>query len=384
MKTGVISLMALYLDYAATTPVRLEAAQAAMEVMTAGFGNPSSAYPLGKAAAQRRDSDRAVIAKALGCGEDELIFTSCGTESNNWAIQAAVELNRRVGKHIITTAIEHSAVLEPVKRLAAQGYEVTYLKPDKTGHIDPADLAAALREDTALVSMMLVNNELGTVLPVREASRAIKEKGCSALLHVDAVQGFLKVPFTPDELGCDFLSLSAHKIMAPKGIGALYVRRALQKKVKPLMLGGGQERGFRPGTEATAQIAAFAAAVAAWNPEAVERMRAVKEYAADLLGAIDGVEIITRGEAPHILAISVPAFSGQSLVQAMGSKEIYISSGSACHRGKPSHVFAAMPLPPKVRLGAARISFGPDSTTAEVDELAAVLREICARKSLLF
>lgn len=377
--------MALYLDYAATTPVRPEAAQAAVEVMTAGFGNPSSVYPLGKAAALRRDADREIIAKALGCAGDELFFTSCGTESDNWAIQAAVEANCRVGKHIITTAIEHSAVLEPVKRLAAHGYEVTYLKPDKTGHIAPADLSAALREDTVLVSMMLVNNELGTILPVKEAGQAIKaKKNCQALFHVDAVQAFLKVPFTPDELGCDLLSLSAHKIMAPKGIGALYVRRALQKKIKPLMLGGGQERGYRPGTEATAQIAAFAAAVAAWKPEGVEAMGAVKEYAADVLSAIDGVEIITRGDAPHILPISVPAFSGQALVQALGSKEIYISSGSACHRGKPSHVFAAMPLSPKVRLGAARISFGPDSTTADVDALADVLRDICARKSLMF
>ena len=376
--------MPLYFDHAATTPVCPEAAQAALEVMTGQFGNPSSLYPLGKAAAQRRDADRAVIAQALGCLPEELFFTSCGTESNNWAIRAALDLNRRVGKHIITTAIEHSAVLEPARLLAAQGFEVTYLKPDKTGRIDPADLAAALRPDTALVSMMLVNNELGTVLPVREAARAIREAGSAALLHVDAVQGFLKVPFTPKDLGCDFLSLSAHKIRAPKGIGALYIRRELHKKVQPLMLGGGQERGFRPGTEATAQIAAFAAAVAAWKPGTADAIRAVRDYAADTLAAIDGVQVITRGEAPHILPISLPDFSGQSLVEALGSQGVCISSGSACHRGKPSHVFAAMPLPPKVRLGAVRVSFGPDSTTAEVDELAALLARICKTKSLLF
>ena len=376
--------MPLYFDHAATTPVCPEAAQAALEVMTGQFGNPSSLYPLGKAAAQRRDADRAVIARALGCLPEELFFTSCGTESNNWAIRAALDLNRRVGKHIITTAIEHSAVLEPARLLAAQGFEVTYLKPDKTGRIDPADLAAALRPDTALVSMMLVNNELGTVLPVREAARAIREAGSAALLHVDAVQGFLKVPFTPKDLGCDFLSLSAHKIMAPKGIGALYIRRELHKKVQPLMLGGGQERGFRPGTEATAQIAAFAAAGAAGKPGTADAIRAVRDYAADTLAAIDGVQVITRGEAPHILPISLPDFSGQSLVEALGSQGVCISSGSACHRGKPSHVFAAMPLPPKVRLGAVRVSFGPDSTTAEVDELAALLARICKTKSLLF
>ena len=376
--------MPIYLDHAATTPVCPAAVQAAVEAMTEGCGNPSSVYPLGKAAAQRREADRAVVAGALGCLPEELFFTSCGTEGDNWAISAAVELNRRKGNHVVTTAIEHSAVLEPMKALQAKGFEVTFLKPDKTGHIDPQAVAEAVRPDTILVSMMLVNNEVGSLLPVRAAADAIRAAGSPALLHTDAVQGFLKVPFTPRELGADFVTICGHKVRAPKGIGGLYIKKKLIPKVKPLLLGGGQERGLRPGTEPTAQIAAFAAAVAAWAPGTSEAIRGVKDYAADKLSAIDGVELIDRGDAPHILPISLPAFSGQSLVEALGSQGVYVSSGSACHRGKPSHVFAAMPLNPKVKLGALRVSFGPESTREEADTLAGLLEHICKNKTLLF
>ncbi len=373
-----------YLDHAATTPVCHEAAQAAFEAMTGGFGNPSSQYPLGREAARRREADRAVIAAALGCAPGELVFTSCGTEGDNWAIRAAVELNRRKGSHILTTAIEHDGVLQPVKALEKEGFQVTYLKPDKTGHIAPEAVREAVRMDTILVSMMLVNNEVGTILPVRAAHEAIREKGAPALLHTDAVQGFLKVPFTPKELGADLVTICGHKVRAPKGIGGLYVRKELLSKLKPLLLGGGQENGLRPGTEPTAQIAAFAAAVEAWGPDFNDRIRSVKDYAAQALSAIEGVTLISSGDAPHILAISLPDFSGQTLVEALGGQEVCVSSGSACHRGKPSHVFEAMPLPQKVKYGAIRISFGPESTREEVDRLAGLLRHICEKKSLLF
>ncbi len=373
-----------YLDHAATTPVCPEAAKAAFEAMTGGFGNPSSQYPLGREAARRREADRAVIAAALGCAPGELVFTSCGTEGDNWAIRAAVELNRRKGSHILTTAIEHDGVLQPVKALEKEGFQVTYLKPDKAGHIDPEAVREAVRPDTILVSMMLVNNEVGTILPVRAAHEAIREKGAPALLHTDAVQGFLKVPFTPKELGADLVTICGHKVRAPKGIGGLYVRKELLSKLKPLLLGGGQENGLRPGTEPTAQIAAFAAAVEAWGPDFNDRIRSVKDYAAQALSAIEGVTLISSGDAPHILAISLPDFSGQTLVEALGGQEVCVSSGSACHRGKPSHVFEAMPLPQKVKYGAIRISFGPESTREEVDRLAGLLRHICEKKSLLF
>lgn len=376
--------MAIYLDHAATTPVCPEAAQAAMEAMRLGFGNPSSIYPLGKEAARRREDDRAVVAQALGCLPQELFFTSCGTEGDNWAISAAVEMNRKKGNHIVTTAVEHDAVLQPMKALQRQGFEVTFLPPDKLGRIDLQALYEAIRPDTILVSVMLVNNETGAILPVAEAARAIKEKGSPALLHTDAVQGFLKVPFTPKDLGADLVTICGHKVRGPKGIGALYIKKELIPRMKPLMLGGGQESGLRPGTEPTAQIAAFAAAVNAWVPGTSDAIRSVRNYAAQTLAAISGVELISAGDAPHILALSLPDFSGQSVVEALGSQGVFISSGSACHRGKPSHVFAAMPLSPKVRLGALRISFGPESTREEVDALAALVRHICEKKTLLF
>lgn len=374
----------IYLDHAATTPVCPQAAQAALKVMMEGFGNPSSLYSLGKDAARRLTADRDVIAGALGCLSEELIFTSCGTEGDNWAIQAAMELNRKKGNHIVTTAIEHSAVLEPMKRLKKEGFEVTFLKPDAEGNIAPEVVKAAIRPDTILVSMMLVNNEVGTILPVRAAADAIKAANSPALLHTDAVQGFLKVPFSPKELGADLVTVCAHKLRGPKGIGALYVKKDLVSKIKPLLLGGGQEKGLRPGTEATAQAAAFAAAVNAWGPDFTEAIRSVKDYAADVLSTIPGVTLISRGDAPHILAISLPDFSGQSVVEALGSQGICVSSGSACHRGKPSHVFEAMPLPPKVKYGAVRVSFGPESTEEEVDRLAELVRHICEKKTLLF
>ena len=376
--------MAVYLDYAATSPVCGAAAKAAVEVMTVAFGNPSSVYPLGKAAARRREQDRAVIAKALGCEPQELFFTSCGTEGDNWAISAALQYNQRKGKHIVTTAIEHSAVLEPMKALQNKGYEVTFLKPDKEGRISPQEVKNAIRPDTILVSMMLINNEVGTRLPLEAAAEAIREKGSPALLHTDAVQGFLKVPFTPAGLGADLVTICGHKIGAPKGIGGLYIKEALIPKIKPLLLGGGQEGGLRPGTEPTAQIAALAAAVRSWTPDTTRHIQEIKDYALQILPAMDGVELVSAGDAPHILALSLPDFSGQSVVEALGSQGVYISSGSACHRGKPSHVFAAMPLSPKVRLGAIRISFGPESTKEDVDQLARLLGHITKNKTLLF
>lgn len=374
----------IYLDHAATTPVCPAAAQAAVEVMTEDFGNPSSLYPLGRSATRRREADRALIAAALGCEPGELFFTSCGTEGDNWAIAAAVDLNRKKGSHIVTTAIEHDAVLQSMKKLQREGFEVTFLKPDAEGNLAPEAVKAAIHPDTILVSMMLVNNEVGTILPVRAAADAIKAAGSPALLHTDAVQGFLKVPFSPRDLGADLVSVCAHKVRGPKGIGALYIKKDLISKIKPLMLGGGQENGLRPGTEATAQIAAFAAAVKDWEPGFPERIRSLKEYAVDVLTAIEGVVLISRGDAPHILALSLPDFSGQTVVEALGGQGVCISSGSACHRGKPSHVFEAMPLPPKVRYGALRISFGPESTKEEVDRLAVLLRHICEKKTLLF
>lgn len=368
----------IYLDNAATTRVRPEAAQAVLEVMTRDFGNPSTRYALGTAAAERLAADRAVVALALGCRAEEVVFTSCGTEGDNWAVRAALELGKRKGKHIVTTAIEHSAVLEPLRDLAAQGYEVTYLRPDRNGHISPAQVEGALRPDTVLVSIMLVNNELGTLLPVREAAEAVRRSGCPALVHTDAVQGFLKVPFTPEGLGVDLLTLSGHKIGAPKGIGALYIRRGL--KLRPLLFGGGQEGGLRPGTEPTAQIAALAAACRVWmdhREEYTERMKVVKDhFLSSLQAALPRAVVVSPGGAPHICAVSLPGYPSEMLVRELSDRGICVSAGSACRRGKPSYVFAATGRPKTELLGTLRVSFSPESTPEEADALVSALEEI--------
>ena len=370
-----------YLDNAATTQTRPEAAQAAVTAMTEEWGNPSSRYAFGQEASGRLKEHRAQVAAGLGCRPEEVYFLSCGTEGDNWAIAAAVEKNRRKGKHIITTAIEHAAVLEPIRELERQGYEVTWLQPDQQGIITAEQVEAALRPDTILVAMMLVNNELGTVLPVAETARAIRAARCPALLHCDAVQGFLKVPFTPEGLGVDTLAVSGHKVQAPKGIGALYIRRGL--RLPPLIRGGGQEEGLRSGTEPTAQTAAFAAAVEAGRAS-LERdlahMRELKDYAARTLREqVPGLELIGAGTAPHILPVTLPGYKSEVVLRFLSDRGIYVSSGSACHKGKPSHVYAALKLPKPQLDGILRISFSYDTAREDVDALVQGLKEAQAQ-----
>ncbi len=363
-----------YFDYAATTPVRGEVI-AAMTAALEQFGNPSSRYPYGAQAAKRVKEDRATVAQALGCAPDEVFFTSCGTEGDNWAIRKGVEMNRRKGRHIVTTAVEHAAVLETCKDLEQQGYEVTYLKPDKTGHIAVDDLRAALRPDTALVSMMLVNNELGTVFPIAQCVQAVKDYDRGILFHCDAVQGFLKLPTVLTGLGTDLVTVSGHKLGAPKGVGALYVKKGV--RLRPLLTGGGQEEGLRSGTEATAQIAGFAEACRQIMADRtrLERTQAIKDYALDRLKAeIPKLEVISAGDAPHICAVTLPGYKSEVVVRVLGDQGVCISSGSACHKGKPSHVFAALGLPKPWLDGALRISFSPDSTRDEADRLVSALK----------
>ena len=363
-----------YFDYAATTPVRGEVI-AAMTAALEQFGNPSSRYPYGAQAAKRVKEDRATVAQALGCAPDEVFFTSCGTEGDNWAIRKGVEMNRRKGRHIVTTAVEHAAVLETCKDLEQQGYEVTYLKPDKTGHIAVDDLRAALRPDTALVSMMLVNNELGTVFPIAQCVQAVKDYDKGILFHCDAVQGFLKLPAVLAGLGADLVTVSGHKLGAPKGVGALYVKKGV--RLRPLLTGGGQEEGLRSGTEATAQIAGFAEACRQIMADRtrLERTQAIKDYALDRLKAeIPKLEVISAGDAPHICAVTLPGYKSEVVVRVLGDQGVCISSGSACHKGKPSHVFAALGLPKPWLDGALRISFSPDSTRDEADRLVSALK----------
>jgi len=366
----------IYLDHAATTPVPRAVADAMYDVLTGNFGNPSSQYPLGRAARELVSRCRETVAESLGCGAEQLYFTSCGTEGDNWAVTAAAWQNRHLGRHIVTTAVEHNAVLEPCRWLEKQGCEVTWVKPDGRGNLTAEQVLSAVRPDTALVSVMMVNNETGCVFPIREIADGLRERNPRTLLHTDAVQGYLKVPFSAVELGADFITLSAHKIGGPKGVGALYVGGRVRNP-RPLLAGGGQERGLRSGTEATAQIAGFAKAVELRSenlPEKLERMRSLREYAAARLSAIPDLTVVADGAAPHILAVSLEGYPSQNIVSELGEKGICISAGSACHQGKPSHVVAALGLPKRTAAGVIRLSFGPETTREDIDACAAALQ----------
>ena len=366
----------IYLDNAATTPVPAAVADAMYDVLTRHFGNPSSQYPIGQEMKRAVEDWRAVIAAALGCPPERLYFTSCGTESDNWAIQSAVWQGRHTGRHIITTAVEHSAVLEPCRWLAQQGYEVTCLKPDRSGQITVEQVASALRDDTVLVSMMLVNNETGCVFPVDETARLLRERTSLALLHCDAVQGFLKVPCAPEAWGVDLMSLSAHKLGGPKGIGALYISDRF-RSVRPLLPGGGQERGLRSGTEATAQIAGFAKAVELRLTDydaKLAHMAALRDSCRARLLTIPGMVPVAAGTAPHILALSLAGYPSANIVTDLGAQGICISAGSACHQGKASHVVSALGLDKRTAAGVIRISFSPENTITDVDALYEALK----------
>lgn len=368
-----------YLDNAATTPVRPAAAKAAGAAMER-WGNPSAQYRLGQDARKELEAHRRAVAGALGCQPEEVIFTSGGTESDNWAVTRGAG---RRGGHIITTAVEHSAVLEPVKELVRQGFEATYLPVDSRGRVRAEDFKAALREDTVLCSMMLVNNELGSVQPVAECAKIAKAFKGDIFFHCDAVQGFLKVPFTPKELGVDALSVSGHKIGAPKGIGCMYLKKGV--KLPPLIMGGGQESGLRSGTEPLPMTAAFAAAVEEGFQEQEEetaRLAALRDYAARALQEnIADLKVLSPGDAPHILAVTLPGYKSEVVVRFLSDLGVYLSSGSACHKGKPSHVYAALGLPKPWLDGALRISFGHTSTKEDVDALVHGLQEA---KAMLF
>lgn len=375
-----------YLDNAATTPVPEEVIAAMAETLRHHSGNPSSQYPYGQDGKAVAENGRETIARALGCPKERLFFTSCGTESDVWAIRGAVWHGRHRGKHIVTTAVEHSAVLESCRWLESEGCQVTYLKPDSTGMISARQVLDAVRADTVLVSMMLVNNETGCIFPVQEVARLLREKNSRALLHCDAVQGFLKVPCDPVGWGVDLMSLSAHKIGGPKGIGALYVRPDL-RNLRPLLAGGGQEEGLRSGTEATAQIAGFAKAVALRQEgleEKLAHMARIKAYCRERLLSIPGVVPVGGGEAPHILAVSLVGYPSANVINDLGSQGICLSAGSACHRGKASRGYAALGLDKRTAAGVLRLSFGPETTEGDIDALyEALLRHKNTRFSML-
>lgn len=360
-----------YLDNAATTAVLPRAREAALSAMDQ-FGNPGSLHAMGQRARTLLEDSRGRVAAALGVKPGCVTFTSGGSESTNTALRGAVQKNKHLGKHIVSTQIEHDATLNTLKALQNQGFEVTLVAPEMDGSVSPDAIRAALRPDTVLVSLMAVCNETGAVLPLREAKAAMRQICPKALLHVDAVQAFCKIELPMDII--DLMSLSAHKIGGLKGSGALYVREGLQ--IQPLIYGGNQENGLRSGTEAMPQIAAFAAA-------AGERMANFKENCEKMAALRDklmaharemGCRINTPENcAPHIVNLSPCVGRSEVYIRVLSDRGIYVSGGSACSRGKKSHVLTAMRVSGKNADAALRVSLCPENTEEDADAFLAAL-----------
>lgn len=368
--------MEVYLDNAATTRVCPEAADIAYKTMLETYGNPSSTHTKGREAKAVLDNARKQLAAALDCAPGEVYFTSCGSEGDNWAIINGAESMRRKGLHIISSEVEHDAVRKSMDELKRRGFEVTMLKPESDGSISPEAVTAALRPDTVLVSLMMVNNETGAVTDIAAVAKALKKAKSIALLHTDAVQGFMKVPFSAKRLGADMITVSGHKIHAPKGIGALYIKTGV--KIKPYIMGGAQESGLRAGTEAMPQIAAFGKACelakASMN-DATERMAQLRQYAAGRIVAEMPEAVIIGGGAPHILSVSLPGWRSEVLMNFLEARSVFVSRSSACKKGGRSHVLEAMGLPAEVIDGAVRISLSRYTTKDELDELCSALKD---------
>ena len=358
-----------YLDNSATTRVSKTAADKAYEIMTEIYGNPSSLHLMGMNAEKELELARKRVSAALGATSEELFFTSGGTEANNTALFGAAYAKRRSGKRIVISSVEHSSVLEAAARLEQEGFEVVRIAPQIDGIIHPEDVAEAVNDDTILVSVMLVNNETGAVMPVKDIFEAARDKNDKIICHTDAVQAFGKLDFSPKKLGADLLSVSAHKVHAPKGCGALYIKRRV--RIIPRQFGGEQEKKIRPGTEALPLIAAFGAACEEFDVEGNgERVAELNGYARQRLLEIGEVVINSPENAlPYVLNISVGRVRSETMLHFLEEREVFVSSGSACAKGKPSHVLGAMGIDRDRADSALRISFSKLNTKADVDAL---------------
>ena len=365
-----------YLDNSATTRVLPEAARKAAEVMVEEYGNPSSLHTRGFRARQELEASRETVAARLGAKPEELYFTSGGTEGNNLALFGAALAKKRQGNRIVTTLAEHDSVLGTVGELEKQGFEVVRLRPDSEGHLSEEQLFDAVNEKTILVSMMLVNNETGAVFPVSAAARAIRRKKAPALLHTDAVQAFGKLEFSPAKLGADLCTVSAHKVHGPKGVGALYVSKSA--RILPHTFGGGQEKGLRPGTESVPLICAFGEAVRLL-PKASEAGPEMERLNGLLRGKLRELPEVTVNSPedgiPYILNFSAGRVRAETMLHFLAEQNIFVSSGSACGRAKPSHVLEAMGLPKERISSALRVSFSRFSEEDDVLALAEALKK---------
>ena len=368
----------IYLDNSATTKPCKEAVEAMTAALTEGWGNPSALYSFGIDAARDLRSAKNKVAAAMGAEPDRVFFTSGGTEADNWAILGAAKRFGKKNRHIVTTAIEHHAVLNCVRELEAQGFEVTYLQPDDKGRITADALKSALRKDTFLVSVMMVNNEVGSVMDIGRMANLTHKLCPDAVFHADAVQGFLKVPFTAKTLGADLITVSSHKVHGPKGAGALYISSRL-KSFPALLLGGGQENGYRSGTEPTPAILGFGAACAAMQSafrEDIAKEKALLNGLIEKLTELEGVVINGAHEAPHILNLSIPGVPTQNTINLLQDAGICVSAGSACAKGHRSHTLTAMGLSPEVMDGSFRVSLSRETTQEEIDQLIAGIQTV--------
>ena len=366
-----------YLDHSATTPVCPEATQKVMQLMTETYGNPSSLHTKGIEAQKELDDARTAVAAALHCRADEITFTSGATEANNLALFGAAYARRRRGNRIVISAVSHSSVMAAAAQLEKEGFEVIRVLPDAFGRIPAADFEAAITPQTILTSMELVNNETGAIQPVSCMARAVRRTGAPALIHVDAVQAFGKIPVLPQKLGAQLLSISAHKIRGPKGCGALYITHGTH--LLPRVYGGEQERKLRPGTEALPLIAGFGAAIQALPPlsEGLAHAQRLHTLLKTRLTALDSGILLHSPEdgLPYILNFSVPGIRSETMLHHLAARGVYVSSGSASARGHKSHVLSAMGLPPERIDSAVRVSFGHNSTEEDVEQFLLALDE---------
>lgn len=387
---GVFLLREIYLDNAATTRVDDDTAALALEIMCGDYGNPSSLHTKGLKAQMRLDTARAQVAAALGCEAGSVVFTSGGTEANNLAIFGAAAALARRGRTLVAMAYEHSSVLEPLRELGRQGYTLKLVNPKPDGCVDADTLVAAVDDDTVLVSCMLVNSEVGTVAPVAEIARRVRAKNRLAMIHCDAVQALGKIPFSVPKLGVDLLTVSAHKLHAPKGCGALYIRKGA--RILPLLVGGSQERGLRAGTENVPLAAAFGHAVHKADEslkQNLESVRGIREYFVNKAAKFSGLCMNSPAEStPYICNLSLPGYRSEILLHYLAQRGVFVSSGSACSKGAASHVLRSMNLPPARLDSALRVSFSHYTTIEEVDAffdtLSSAAREILPARRRAF
>lgn len=381
--------MTAYFDNSATTKPCPAAVKAVAHMLETDWGNPSSLHNLGINAAKELITARKIIADSIGASSDEIIFTSGGTEANNMALFGAVKAKKRLGNRIVTTAIEHESILESAQELEKQGFEVIYLKPDKSGNISKEQLFDAVNDKTILVSMMYVNNEVGTIMPVEAIKRAVKRAGAPALIHTDCVQAYGKIPLSVKKIGADLITVSSHKIHGPKGVGALYINKQANLKNQNFAtrFGGEQEKKIRPGTECSPLIAGFAGAVSEFSDLASQEkyIKELNSYAREKLGDMGSVRFNnSETSSPYIINLYVPTFMrSQTVIQELSSEYgIYVSNGSACAKGKKSHVLTAMGLDNETIDKSIRISFCKNNTKEEIDYLAESLTDLINKHPL--